>query len=121
MTRKIHVANLSHLVERKELEGLFAVHGMVRSAEVIDRLKTADITSIGLVEMGSEEEGEAAIDALNGTPHRGFAMVVGWAETGDDIAPHLPRMFESMNIPDEAEGHEQPVLPRSGFGRTRSP
>ena len=39
MHRKIHVANLSHMVQRKELEGLFAVHGMVRSAEVTDRLR----------------------------------------------------------------------------------
>jgi RNA recognition motif-containing protein len=94
------------MVERAELEKLFAGHGTVRLAEVIDQLKTADSTGTGLVEMDSEEQGEAAIAALNGMQHRGFALIVGWDQPGQGEDVHPARMFESMNIADEDEGQK---------------
>ena len=101
MPRKLYVANLCHMVERAELEKLFAGHGTVRLAEIIEQLQIPDSTGKGLVEMDSEEQGEAAITALNGMQHRGFALMVGWDEPPRrDVVPPAP-MFESMNIPDE--------------------
>jgi cold-inducible RNA-binding protein len=105
MSRKLYVANLCHMVEKAELEKLFANHGTVRLAEVIDQLKTADSTGTGLVEMDSEEQGEAAISALNGMQHRGFALIVGWDQPGQREGVSRTHMFESMNIPDDAELH----------------
>ena len=106
MPRKLYVANLCHMVEKAELEKLFADHGTVRLAEVIDRLKTVDSTGTGLIEMDSEQQGEAAISALNGMQHRGFALIVGWDQPRQGDSNHPARMFESMNIPDEGEGQK---------------
>lgn len=103
MPRKLYVANLSDMVGRDELQCLFAGHGTVRSVEVIVQHKTASGTETGLVEMESEEHGEAAIAALNDMRHRGFDRIVGWARRRQDTGLNDSRMFESMNTPDQAE------------------
>jgi cold-inducible RNA-binding protein len=100
MPRKLYVSNLSQSVEGDELQRLFAGHGTVRSADVCNQLKTADITGTGLVEMDSEEEGEAAIAALNGAQHRGCPLIVSWAKPGQRHGINLSRMFESMKMPE---------------------
>jgi RNA recognition motif-containing protein len=94
------------MVEKAELEKLFAGHGTVRLAQVIDQLKKADSTGTGFVEMDSEAQSEAAIAALNGMQHRGFALVVGWEQPAQLDNSHPTHMYESMNIPDEGEGQK---------------
>jgi RNA recognition motif-containing protein len=118
MPRKLHVGNLSHAVHPDELERLFAGYGTVRSVEVTNQLRTADITGTAVVEMDSDANGEAAIAALNGTQHRGSALAVGWSEPGQRTGIDLPRMFESMNIPAEGEGQEVFGPWREGFAAT---
>lgn len=103
MPCKLHIGNLSHLVEKNELERLFAVHGTVQSAEVTNRLKAAHIKGTGLVELDSEKHCENAIAALNGMQHRGSALIVSWATPRQRKGVDAPQMFESMNIPDEGE------------------
>ena len=119
MSRKLYVANLSHMVERDELQHLFANHGSVRSIELIDQVRTGHSEGTGLVEMDSEAHGDAAIAALNGMQHRGFSMIVGWAKPGQGTGINLSRMFESMNILDEAERREVLQPWRGGLGRNR--
>ena len=104
MAGNLYISNLSHSVDTVKLEHLFAGYGKVRSAEVINELKTADITGTGLIEMDCEEHCEAAIAALNGKQHRGSALVVGWARPGQPQGLDFPRMFGPMNIPAEGEG-----------------
>ena len=106
MPRSLYVANLSHVVGNEELKDLFAAHGTVNSARMADRLKTADKTAVGFVRMESDSQGDAAITALDGVAHRGLPMVVRWARPGEDAGLNLSRMFGSMNIPLEGEGHE---------------
>ena len=106
MPRNLYVANLSHLVGNEELKGLFAEHGTVHSARMADQLKTSSKTAVGFVQMESHEQGEAAITALDGLSHRGLRMVVRWAQPGQNVGLNLSRMFGSMNIPLEGEGHE---------------
>ena len=118
MPRKLYVANLSHQVNEAELAGLFADYGM-QTVKVFDHLATADPNASGLVEVDTEEHGESAIAALNGMPHRGYPLSVGWARPLSNAGGNAARMFESMNIPDELEGHAlgQPRGPRRGdFG-----
>jgi len=71
-----------------------------------DQLKTSSKTAVGFVQMESHEQGEAAITALDGLSHRGLRMVVRWAQPGQNVGLNLSRMFGSMNIPLEGEGHE---------------
>jgi hypothetical protein len=69
-----------------------------------EKLKTGSDTAVGFVQMESDEQGEAAITALDGFPHRGLPLVVRWALPGQDVGLNLSRMFESMNVPLEEEG-----------------
>jgi RNA recognition motif-containing protein len=106
MPTKLYVGNLSHMVVKDDLQRLFASHGPVRKVEVTTHLKTGDAMASALVEMESEERGQAAIAALNGTQYRGHPLAVTWATTRQEKGVDLSRMFESMNIPDKGEGNE---------------
>ena len=66
MGRKLYVGNLAYDVSTPDLEQLFAQHGTVDSAQVIEDRATGRSKGFGFVEMGSDEEAQAAIQALNG-------------------------------------------------------
>jgi RNA recognition motif-containing protein len=119
MLNSLYVSNLSHMVQRRELEELFAAHGTVRSLEVTLKLDAPNSEGTALVEMGSVEQATAAIAALNGMEHRGFEMGVGCAAPGQVTAPNPSGMFESMNLPKEDECHSIPVHFQDGFGIIR--
>jgi RNA recognition motif-containing protein len=82
MSTTLYVTNLSPQAARDEIELLFAAHGTVRSVAVINQFTTADSKGVAFVEMDSERHGEAAMAALNGTPHRDSALTVSWAVPG---------------------------------------
>jgi RNA recognition motif-containing protein len=62
------------------LEELFAAHGTVQSAQIISDRDTGRSKGFGFVEMGSDEEAQAAIAALNGQQHGGRALTVNEAK-----------------------------------------
>lgn len=99
MSTKLYVTNLSPQAARGELESLFAAHGTVRSVAVINQFTTADSKGVAFVEMDSERHGEAAMAALDGTAHRGFALSVAWAVPGQQRGPDSSRTSESVNVP----------------------
>jgi RNA recognition motif-containing protein len=121
MSTMLHVANLSHAVGNDELERLFAGHGVVRSAEVVNQLASSDITGTGHVEMASDAAAAAAIAALNGARYGGADLVVARAEPGQRRGIDLPRMFASMNIPDRPAdgGDARPRARRTALRRVR--
>src|SRR5438045_5937569 len=84
MGRKIYVGNLSYNVTSSDLEQLFTAHGQVQSAEVISDRATGRSKGFGFVEMGSDEEVQAAIAALNGTEHDGRNLTVNEAKPKED-------------------------------------
>jgi RNA recognition motif-containing protein len=55
-------------------------HGTVESAEVISDRMTGRSKGFGFVEMSSDEEAQAAIDALNGQDHEGRSLTVNEAK-----------------------------------------
>jgi RNA recognition motif-containing protein len=67
-------------VSSSELEQLFTPHGTVQSAEVINDRTTGRSKGFGFVEMGSDQEAQAAIAALNGKDHGGRALTVNEAK-----------------------------------------
>ncbi len=85
MGKKLYVGNLSYDVSSSDLEQLLSQHGTVQSAEVISDRHTGQSKGFGFVEMGSDEEAEAAITALNGQDHGGRALTVNEAK------PRQPR------------------------------
>ena len=80
MGNKLYVGNLSYGVTASQLETLFGAHGTVQSAEVISDRDTGRSKGFGFVEMGSDQEAQAAITALHGTEMEGRALTVNEAK-----------------------------------------
>jgi len=80
MGKKLYVGNLSYYVDSSALEELFAAHGSVQSAQIISDRDTGRSKGFGFVEMGTDEEAQAAIAALNGQQHGGRALTVNEAK-----------------------------------------
>src|ERR1700744_458421 len=84
MGKKLYVGNLSYTVDSSELEQLFSAHGQVVSAQIINDRDTGRSKGFGFVEMGTDQEAEAAIAALNGQQHDGRALTVNEARPRED-------------------------------------
>ena len=84
MGSKLYVGNLSYNTTGSDLEQLFAQHGSVTSAEVIQDRDTGRSKGFGFVQMGSDAEAQAAIAALNGQQHDGRALTVNEAKPRED-------------------------------------
>lgn len=66
MGKKLYVGNLGYGVTDSELEALFASHGTVSSAQVITDRDSGQSKGFGFVEMASDDEAQAAINAMDG-------------------------------------------------------
>ena len=84
MGKKLYVGNLSYDVTSSDLEQMFAAHGSVQSAEVIQDRMTGRSKGFGFVEMSSDDEATAAIAALNGQEHTGRALTVNEAKPREE-------------------------------------
>ena len=84
MGSKLYVGNLSYATTSSDLEQLFGQHGSVQSAEVISDRETGRSKGFGFVQMGSDEEAQAAIGALNGQQHDGRPLTVNEAKPRED-------------------------------------
>ena len=79
MGNKLYVGNLSYEINKNDLEQMFAAHGTVTSAQVINDRETQRSKGFGFVEMSSDQEAQAAIAALNGKSIDGRALTVNEA------------------------------------------
>jgi RNA recognition motif-containing protein len=79
MGKKLYVGNLSYATTDDQLQELFAAHGTVASAQVIMDRDTGRSKGFGFVEMGSDQEAQAAIAALNGQQIEGRTLTVNEA------------------------------------------
>jgi len=84
MGKKLYVGNLSYNVDSSELEQMFAPHGQVVSAQIINDRDTGRSKGFGFVEMANDNEAEAAIAALNGHEHEGRALTVNEARPREE-------------------------------------
>jgi RNA recognition motif-containing protein len=85
MGAKLYVGNLPYSVPEAKLQELFSQHGTVVSARIITDKFSGRSKGFGFVEMGSDEEGQRATAALNGTEFEGRTIVVSEAR------PQQPR------------------------------
>ena len=76
---RIYVGNLSYSITDQELEEAFSPFGQVESAQVVTDRDSGRSKGFGFVEMGEQEEAEAAIAALNGKELSGRALTVNEA------------------------------------------
>src|SRR5262249_57895240 len=84
MGKKLYVGNLPYSVSDSDLQSLFEQHGTVQSAQVIIDRDTGRSKGFGFVEMGTSEEGQAAIQALHDQEVNGRKLTVNEARPRED-------------------------------------
>ena len=80
----IYVGNLSFDVTEAQLQEAFAAFGAVSKASVVMDRMTGRSRGFGFVEMANDDEGNAAIEGLNGTDMGGRALTVNLAKPKTD-------------------------------------
>ncbi|PFH49042.1 hypothetical protein AMATHDRAFT_63950 [Amanita thiersii Skay4041] len=104
----LHVSNLSHKVDTRDLEAAFAKVGRVKKASVMYDPHTRESRGFGFVTMESAEEADAAITALNGTDFMGKVIGVEKARRGRARTPTPGRYYG----PPKRNDYERPYDPR---------
>ena len=84
MGRKLYVGNLTYETTASDLETLFGQFGTVQSAQVIADRDTGRSKGFGFVEMGSDQEAQAAIAGLSGKEVHGRSLTVNEAKPRED-------------------------------------
>jgi cold-inducible RNA-binding protein len=77
--RKLYVGNLPYDTAETQLQDLFAQAGTVDTVSVVRDNATGRARGFGFVEMGTDEEAQAAINQLNGYELGGRALTVNEA------------------------------------------
>src|SRR6185436_18269112 len=84
---KLFVGNLSYNTTENDLQDAFAAHGTVVEANLmVDRLSGRP-RGFAFVTMGSPEEAQKAIEAMNGAQLDGRALTVNIARPREDRPP----------------------------------
>ena len=84
MAKKIYVGNLSYGIDSSGLQQMFEEFGTVQSAQVIMDRETGRSKGFGFVEMGTDQEAQAAIAALSGKEVDGRQLTVNEAKPRED-------------------------------------
>lgn len=80
----IYAGNLSREVTEDDLRTAFAEFGQVESVNIIKDKYSGESKGFGFVEMPSKEEGQSAIDNLNGKELKGRTLNVNEARPRTD-------------------------------------
>ena len=81
MATNIYVGNLAFSTDSSALRTLFAPHGEVTSAQVVEDRDTGRSRGFGFVEMASAEEAQKAIAATDGKTVDGRQLKVNLARS----------------------------------------
>ncbi len=80
----IYVGNLSFEVTKEDLNAAFAEYGSVKQVQLPTDRETGRMRGFGFVEMGTDAEETAAIDALDGAEWMGRSLKVSKARPKED-------------------------------------
>ena len=84
MNTKLFVGNLSFNTTENDLQDAFAAHGTVTEANLMTDRSTGRPRGFGFVTMGSTEEAQKAIDAMNGANLDGRNLTVNEARPREE-------------------------------------
>lgn len=80
----IYVGNLSYSVTQDDLSTVFAEYGTVKRVQLPTDRETGRMRGFGFVEMASDAEEDAAIEALDGAEWMGRDLKVNKAKPRED-------------------------------------
>jgi RNA recognition motif-containing protein len=80
----IYVGNLSYKVSQEDLSSIFAEYGTVKRVQLLVDRETGRSRGFGFVEMDTDAEEDAAIDALDGAEWMGRDMKVNKARPREE-------------------------------------
>lgn len=83
----IYVGNLSYQVTPEDLTEVFTEYGTVKRVQLPTDRETGKMRGFGFVEMSSESEETAAIEALDGADWMGRTLRVNKAREREDRRP----------------------------------
>ena len=81
MGKKVYIGNIGPNAVDASLEALLSVFGTVERAYIVTDRQTGQSKGFGFVEMGSDAEAQAAIDALNGKQCGDYTVIVNEAKS----------------------------------------
>ena len=84
MNTKLFVGNLSFNTTENDLQDAFAAHGTVTEANLMMDRATGRPRGFAFITMGTPEEAQKAIDALNGKDLDGRALTVNEAKPREE-------------------------------------
>lgn len=87
MNTKLFVGNLSFNTTENDLQDAFAAHGTVVEANLMTDRVTGRPRGFAFVTMGSPEEAQKAIEAMNGAQIDGRTLTVNEARPKEDRGP----------------------------------
>ncbi|MCL6433284.1 RNA recognition motif domain-containing protein [Leptothermofonsia sp. ETS-13] len=83
----IYVGNLSYAVTQDELSAIFAEYGTVKRVQLPTDRETGRPRGFGFVEMSTDDEEAAAIEALDGAEWMGRDLKVNKARPREERKP----------------------------------
>lgn len=83
----IYVGNLSYAVTQEELSAVFAEYGTVKRVQLPTDRETGRPRGFGFVEMATDDEESAAIEALDGAEWMGRDLKVNKARPREERKP----------------------------------
>lgn len=83
----IYVGNLSYAVTQEDLSSIFAEYGTVKRVQLPTDRETGRPRGFGFVEMATDAEETAAIEALDGAEWMGRDLKVNKARPREDRKP----------------------------------
>jgi RNA recognition motif-containing protein len=98
MSNLLHVTNVPTTAKEDDLRQLFARFGMVQSARIIPCMPPDSVFITGLIEMDTEQQGDAAIAGLDGVQLGDRLLAVGWASTRHKTDADRSSLFSPMNM-----------------------
>lgn len=77
---RIYIGNLNYRLRTEELKNVFTPYGEVVGAKIVRDKETNRSKGFGFIEMANAEDGQKAIEGLNGYELNGRKMIVNEAK-----------------------------------------
>lgn len=110
----IYVSNIAYTTTDEALQEAFATFGVVASARIIKDRMTGRSRGFGFVEMPNDEEGNKAIEGVNGVEMLGRRINAREARPREERPAGAEQPQRSPGAPRQREAQPQPQIINRG-------